>query len=264
MTSVQTFHFRGAVSAEERVYYEENGFIVYRGMVPSADVAVLTADADQYHDAVQSGAIAPEHVDDVAPVTRENGNTLHHRLNYFTMHCDDSRRIVHEQAFAALGDAFVGPFAWLLEDTMNGVVWQIKRGGPSSAYSSMRWHRDFPAEHQLSPVVTVGIYLDQSTRANGCLAVVPKSHRNPVGPCAPEPLFLEVEPGDVICHHERLYHASSPMTDASGSRATVYLYYCGGAYPGPGLPFASPDRFAQVRAIFRGSAPSAKTESPAS
>lgn len=255
MTDTPTFQFEGRVTDEQRVFYEETGFIVYRGMVLPEEVAVLSEDAARYQRRVLAGEVPSEHVDTVAPVSYDtDGMPLrHHRLNYFTLYGDRSRDILRSERFAVLGRAFADPSCWLLEDTMNGVVWQLKAGGTSSGYSSIRWHLDFPVAHPLSPVVTVGIYLDDSTRSNGCLAVIPRSHRHPVGVCSPEPLHVEARAGDVICHHERIYHGSGPMQNPAGQRATMYLYFCGGTYPGPGLPFADVDRLRSVQKIFVGS-----------
>ncbi|MFJ4689191.1 phytanoyl-CoA dioxygenase family protein [Streptomyces sp. NPDC088789] len=255
MAELPTFRFGGRVTDAELAFYEEYGFIVYRGMVAPEEVAVLSEDADHYQRRVLAGTVASEHVDTVAPVTKDENGTpkRYHRLNYVTQYCERSRDILRAERFALLGRAFAGPSSWLLEDTMNGVVWQHKTGGTSSAYGAIRWHLDFPAGHPLSPVVTVGIYLDDSTRSNGCLAVIPKSHRYPIGVCAPEPVYLEVAVGDVICHHERIYHGSDPMPDPSGHRATIYLYFCAGAYPGHGLPFADTKRLKSVQKLFVGS-----------
>ena len=260
-TCTPGFTYTGEVTAIQRAFFAENGFIVYRGMVTASEVAALRADVTIYHQRVTAGEIPPEHVDTVAPVSFEpTGTAIHHRLNYLSLHCPNARRIAHRECFVALRDAFIGPGSWLLEDAMNGVVWQMKAGGATSAYSAMRWHLDFPKGHTLSPVVTVSIYLDDSTRVNGCVALIPKSHRFPVGVCAPDPLYVELSAGDVLCHHERILHGSQAIVDPRGKRSTVYLYLCGGDRPEPGLPFADPRRIRSVRRIFVG-APSTRTAS---
>ncbi len=102
------------------------------------------------------------------------------------------------------------------------------------------------------PVVTIGIYLDPSTTRNGCLAVAPMSHRYPSRRLPSVPLFVEVQPGDVICHAHGVYHGSGPVLPGAPSRATLYLYFCGGTYPGPDLPFAGAARKDEARNLFVG------------
>jgi ectoine hydroxylase-related dioxygenase (phytanoyl-CoA dioxygenase family) len=145
----------------------------------------------------------------------------------------------------------------MLEDTMHGVIWQMKRGGKRSAYSRIRWHIDFRDDHPLAPVMSAGIYLDRSTVDNGCLAVVPGSHRFPPGPAIPPiPYYIEAEPGDVVCHAHDVYHGSGPALADSDRRATLYIYFCGGEHPGEvDLPFASEEAKSESRRLFSGARP---------
>lgn len=245
----------GHVNDEEMAFYHENGFVVYRGLFTAAEVDILRADADVYQRMANAGEVPDEHLDKVAPVTRDNLGQpmIRHRLNYFTRYAPHARSVLVDQRVLTLSRELGGPGHWLLEDTMNGVIYQLKTGG-RSAYSAIRWHFDFPVGHMLSPALTVGVYLDRSTRSNGCLAVIPKSHRNPVGVVPPEPYYVEVEPGDVVCHHERIFHGSGPAQSMTDQRATIYMYFCGGEYPGPNLPYARDEDLRTIRQLFVGGA----------
>jgi phytanoyl-CoA hydroxylase len=248
------FRFQGSVQPRERAFYEEHGFVVYEQFLSAVEIDRLAVDADRYQADVRAGRVPPGHVDTVAPVTLDVDRSVreHHRLNYFTLHSDFARELAVGPRLDAIRQGIGGEDYWLLDNAMNGVVWQRKSGEARSAYSRIRWHLDFPVGHALSPAFTAGLYLDDSTRANGCLAVVPGSHRFPVGLVPPEPLFVEVSAGDLVCHHERIYHGSDKVERRAAARATLYLYYCAGARPATGAPYAAPPQLDVTRSLFVG------------
>lgn len=224
------YRFSGEVTAEERAFYEENGFVIYEGFLDAEEVARITAEADAYQEAIRNGNIPAQRIDKAIPVARdENGHiAYYHRLNYFTKQSATAAKLSDSSAMNTVRIGLGSDQHRLLENSLNGVVWQLKTGESRSGYSRIRWHGDFPPGHELSPAFTAGIYLNDSNRFNGCLAVIPGSHRNPVGPVAPEPFYVEVKAGDLVCHHEWIYHGSEAMPRRDDRRATLYFYYCAG------------------------------------
>ena len=246
------------VTAAERLFYQDHGFIVYGGAFAPADVEVIREDAQSLHDRTLAGEIPASDRDDLTPRSvDEHGNEYLHRLPYFTRYCPRTSALLSSERFQGLGTGQLGERAWMLEDTMHGVIWQLKRGGKRSSYSRIRWHVDFRDDHPLAPVMSAGIYLDRSTVDNGCLAIVPGSHRFPPGPTIPPvPYYVEAEPGDVVCHAHNIYHGSGPARSEADRRATLYTYFCGGEHPGEeGLPFASDEAKSEIRQLFTGARP---------
>ncbi|HEV2999127.1 MAG TPA: phytanoyl-CoA dioxygenase family protein [Solirubrobacteraceae bacterium] len=252
MSAAHGFALGDGVTAGQRAWYEQFGFIVFRGVLSPEEVETIRGEAEALERRTLAGELPPSDVDDLTPPSRdEAGNARLHRLPYFTRYCPGAREIVHQPRIASLA-RLVADDAWMLEDTLHGAIWQLKRGGKGSRYSEIRWHIDFEDDHVLSPVVSAGIYLDESTVRNGCLAVVPMSHRYPPRKLPPVPLLVEARPGDVVCHAHNVYHGSGPVLAGAPSRATLYLYFCGGEYPGPDLPFAPPEHRSRVRRLFVG------------
>lgn len=249
---IHTFRLQAEVTEAQRAYYEEWGFIKFGGVFSDAEVQAMRGDALDLQRCTLAHEIPSADVDDLAPRSEaEDGTVLLHRLPYFTRYSPRTEELLNRPDVLAIGRDLVGVNAWLLNDTMNGVVWQMKRGGKGSAYSEIRWHLDFPEEHMLSPVVSAGVYLDDSTERNGCLAVIPASHRFPPGRYPP-PLLIEASAGDVICHAYNILHGSGPALVESDSRATLYLYFCGGRYPGKDLPFATRETKEETKKLFVG------------
>jgi phytanoyl-CoA hydroxylase len=233
---VPWFRFSGSVTEEQRAFYDRHGFVVYRNVFDADDVELINSDARRLEADTLAGLIPAEHRDVVLiPSQNEQGQTSLQRLPYFTLHCQKTRELVEQRGLDALGPGLLGRPTWRFEDSIDGAVWQMKRR-KNSSYNALDWHLDFPHDHPVSPLVNVGIYLNAATTQNGCLVVVPGSHRFPAGRIESVGLPVTVEAGDVICHANNILHHSGPVLDDT-SRATLYLYYAAGQKPAAGTAY---------------------------
>ena len=107
-------------------------------------------------------------------------------------------------------------------------------------------HQDFPYWEpfgaQASQIVTAMLYLDRATRANGCLEVVPGSHRTGLRPMRSdaggidakrmdpaqfnesELVALETPPGSVLFFNAFLVHRSGHNRSDNDRRSLLYSY----------------------------------------
>lgn len=118
---------------------------------------------------------------------------------------------------------------------------------------AVQWHQDWafgPATND--DLLTVGVALDEATTENGCLLMIPGSHRGPVldhwredqfigavtepdfDPSAAVP--VEVRKGGITLHHIRTLHASAPNLSSSQRRLLLYTYAAADAWPLSGVP----------------------------
>lgn len=112
--------------------------------------------------------------------------------------------------------------------------------------SVVEWHQDFSYyPHTNSDLVTALIFLDDATRENGCLRVVPGSHkqglrshevdgffRGKVGGIADEQAVdVEVKAGGVLFLHCLTLHASRRNESAKPRRTFLPAYRAADAYP---------------------------------
>ncbi len=247
------FAFNGEVTQGQKQFYDTYGFIVYKEALSQEEQAIIIDETDNLERRTLAKEIPPSDIDDITPMSiTPEGKPLLHRLPYFIQYSPQTRGLIETKGFLAVGKKLLGERAWLLTDTMHGTILQKKLVAPKSKYASIHWHIDFRANHVLAPVTSMGIYLDSSTVANGCLLVIPGSHHFPPGKYLPPAIPVEVEPGDVICHSSLLYHASTHPTETGAIRRTLYLYICGGEYPGAGLPFSGSETKKSVRTLFAG------------
>ncbi len=112
---------------------------------------------------------------------------------------------------------------------------------PANRGTFLPWHQDRWTSLDRDPLITVWTALDPATKANGCVQVIPGSHRhgliNPThgsgflnkaqaaAICTPDRVvYLELEPGEVVLLHNYLLHASDVNRSAQSRRAFSVCY----------------------------------------
>ena len=185
--------------------FDEDGSVVVRGVLDAAIVAEMSAHVDW---------LQAQH-----PELR--GEDLGHELV-----ADDPfwLRVVADDRLLDLAEVFVGPDIALFAS--HYISKPPRSGRP------VLWHQD-AGYWPLDPmeVVTLWVAVDPSTTANGCLRVVPGSHRHGVhamrdrgdvasvfgneSAVAVEEtavVDLVLDPGDVEIHHPNMLHSSRANT----------------------------------------------------
>ncbi len=252
-TTLPKFAFNGDLTQGQKQFYDTYGFIIYKEALSQQEQATIIDEIDDLERRTLAKEIPSTDIDDITPMSiTPEGKPFLHRLPYFTQYSPQARALIETKKFLAVGKKLLAEHAWMLTDTMHGTMLQKKLVAPRSQYASIHWHIDFRSNHALAPVISMGVYLDPSTVANGCLLVIPGSHRFPPGKYLPPAVPVEVEPGDVICHSSLLYHASTHPTEIGAIRRTLYLYVSAGEYPGIGLPFSGSETKKSVRTLFAG------------
>ncbi len=114
----------------------------------------------------------------------------------------------------------------------------------SKGGAAIGWHQDFPFfPHTNMDLVACGIPLDKAYSENGCLLVVPGTHKGPVwnhrdengafvGQITDQPLPfdpadavpVEMDPGDVSFHHSNVIHGSTPNNSGNQRRLLIFQY----------------------------------------
>ena len=114
--------------------------------------------------------------------------------------------------------------------------------------SPVEWHQDFAFyPHTNDDLLAVGVPIDDMSLENGCLMVIPGSHKGPlydhhendvfVGAvtdpnCKVDPAVpIEVKAGGISIHHARLLHGSAPNSSKKPRRLLLFQYCAVDAWP---------------------------------
>ncbi len=114
--------------------------------------------------------------------------------------------------------------------------------------SPVQWHQDWAHyPHTNDDILAVGVIIDDMRIENGCLQVIPKSHRGRIldhhfedhfAGAVTEPDFddstavpIELKAGGISIHHVRTLHGSLPNTSQHPRALLLFQYCAGDAWP---------------------------------
>jgi len=112
---------------------------------------------------------------------------------------------------------------------------------PAGYGTLLPWHQDRWTSLDRDPIITIWTALDPATKANGCVQIIPKSHK--AGLINPDhgsgflteeqaqeivaqsaPVFLELEAGEVALLHNWMLHSSDTNSTRQSRRAFSVCY----------------------------------------
>jgi hypothetical protein len=233
------------LTEEQWERFERDGYLRLGRLLDPSDLAALQAridaimlgDADVPYDRMlmQLDSDTGRYEDAPAQTKGFKGATLNYRkiqdLELDPLFLDYTRRPI----FAALCRRIYGP------DTPIASLRAMFMNKPAGKGTWLPWHQDRWIALDRDPMLTVWTALDPATIANGCVQIVPGSHRfgllnpdHPSGFVAPEqaerllidnpPVPLELEAGEVVALHNWLLHASDVNRTAIPRRAFSVCY----------------------------------------
>jgi phytanoyl-CoA hydroxylase len=153
---------------EQKAYYEDQGYLVFPSLLSSAELAQLRAalaevlrEADGLTESSDKFSVTPAS-DGGFSVRRIFNPTAHHQAFY---------DLVFNPKILDVVENLIGPNIQLHHTKLN-----LKP--PSNREARFEWHQDYPFfPHTNFDLLAVMIYLDDSTEENGCLTIIPGSHK---------------------------------------------------------------------------------------
>ena len=203
------------ISREAMAFLGDNGFVVFGQLFDEAE-------RDQILQAVDAVVESlPADHPDLRMGVGMDGKPTPGRVTHMVIHSESIRHLALEDKRLQLLATLCPGGHHLMADYKSGSLFQDKSPNPGSGLRGLRWHDDWDAP-VYGRTLTVAIYLDGSTQANGAMRVVPRTHdidRSIPIPADteihPDEIALVVEPGDVTAHLNGLWHCS-PVGWAAG------------------------------------------------
>lgn len=222
--------------------FERDGFLVVPSMADDAECDAMRRVAAEH--LRQPLAPVEYEVDVQYPgsprtVEAEGGRTVRRLLHAYARHPAFREWATGNTVKAQLARLFGTEDVMLSQCHHNCVM--TKQPGYSSA---TLWHQDnryWSFDHQ--NLISVWLALGNETRGNGCLRILPGSHRLEIEPGRFDAaLFLrtdiaenkqliasattvELAPGDVLFFHSRLFHAAGRNLTADTKYSVVFTYH---------------------------------------
>lgn len=238
--------------------YRENGYIGVENVFPPDFVDELCRVTDDF---VEQSRSVTEHTDvfDLEPGHTAEKPRLR-RIKYPV-----KQHSVYDQAWRH--PAILDRVEQLVGPGVRANSTKLNLKAPEHG-SAVEWHQDWAFYPQTNDdVLAVGIAMDDMLEENGCLLVVPGSHRGPlhshhengrfVGavtenlPRTEDAVPIELKAGGISIHHARTLHASTPNRSQRPRRLLLFEYCAIDAWPLTGaMSFADWDGYLEL--ILRG------------
>jgi phytanoyl-CoA hydroxylase len=221
------------LTSEQVEAYHTHGYITVAGVLSAQEIEELRCVTEEFVDRSRN---ATDHTDEF---DLEPGHTAAtprlRRLKYPEALHPAYDRVMRHQAIVDMVAQLVGPNVRHFGGKLN-----MKAAGFGSP---VEWHQDFAfAARTNDDMLAVGVPLDDMTEENGCLLVVPRSHKGPIYNHFQGDVFvggitdpdfdpgdvvpLELAAGDISIHHGRSLHASAPNTSPDKPRRLYLLQMC--------------------------------------
>jgi len=229
-----------ALSAEQVRFFHDQGYLALPTLLTEAEVAALRGIVDVLEEWVQ----AHPHPDfQREPASQNSSRYVIRKVSNIHRHGGAPWEAVWtDPRILDIFEDLLGP-----ELRFHHSKLMMK---PPFEGSAKVWHQDLPEgfvsheeqarlrplgtafkpEH--APIVAIQLYLDDSTKDNGCIQVVPGSHRrglfeDPLDQALVNPAevrLAELRAGGALLFHCLTYHYSAPNTSPRWRRAPVFEY----------------------------------------
>lgn len=237
------------LSASEIDAYRKRGFVVRRAWLDPARVAELCDAVEAIHARIGRAAPTapdPEWIDGLR-FQKVEGSTVKWEWESDSPHIRSMEPFTHldPRAAALLDDPrLTTPASDLLGEPVCPFTDKLNFKRPGG--SPFPWHQDTPywafgCDH-VDRLVSVQVYLDDATRENGCLWMIPGSHAHGVLPVfedrgtigrlytdldrfeGEEPEAIEAPAGTALFFHGDVVHGSRSNRSGESRRAVVLTY----------------------------------------
>ena len=225
------------LTREQIDFYHENGYLGVNGVLSADEVAELQQVTEEF---VQKSASVTEHtaVFDLEPGHTPESPKLRRLKDPIVQHEVYMKNLSHP-GIVSIVQQLIGP-----NIRSNGNKLNMK----SPEYGSpVEWHQDWAFyPHTNDDILAVGVCMDDMMYENGCLLVIPGSHKGPIlthhqngrfaGAVtedvagADKAVPIELKAGGISIHHVRTLHASARNVSANPRRLLLYQYCAADAW----------------------------------
>ncbi|MDQ3814845.1 MAG: phytanoyl-CoA dioxygenase family protein [Armatimonadota bacterium] len=232
-----------ALTSEEKSFYEENGYLLKKQLIPLEWIESIKAEIAGIHERMAAEPapgihISWEKLDDPGRPPRIL-QLMHSELISPTLN-----RILRSDGMLDIVEALIGPDIALFHSKL---LLKSSRDG-----SAVPWHQDYAywkTEDNRPLMVNCQLAIDRATVENGCICFVPGSHqwglqehereKRAFGVYLPghyqeraDAVPVEMEPGDGVFFSALIIHGSAPNTSADERRMNTFAYNVTGNNPG--------------------------------
>ena len=246
--SYKKFVLGNTITQEELDFFNQYGFIHYKGFISRTQANVASAAIDRVQQEIIAKGITKINGIPIKFGTDEHGEKIIQRFPYTNCKVKEVAELYTDPRLQNLG-AFLPDSPYPKRIGLNekdGVVANHYVNTPNSKYKQLGWHTDVAREFALGikmyPMLNVGIYLMDSNNENGGLRTLTGTHTDKSFKVLfrkmqvlntkddPNEIEMEAEAGDLCLHDGRLWHrvAKSPHMGEKSHLRVMYVAFLSG------------------------------------
>lgn len=240
MSTYRKFTFEGSLNEEQTAFFQKHGFIHFENFASRETLTQIIASTE----IIQARWIQDQ-VEKVNGIPikygiDENGNQIVQRFAFTNHHSNEVNRFASSPEIASLKTLLPeGARVGLNEN--DGVVFNHYVNTEGSNFAHMGWHTDSARDifygKKVSPMLNIGLYLDDSGADQGGLRILPGTHKQNLfsllfkkkyylnTDADKHEVLVEAKAGDLVIHDGRIWHrvAPSPFFGAKSRRRVMYV-----------------------------------------
>ena len=228
------------LSPEQTDFYRENGYVIVRDVLSPAQIEEGRRVVQAFVE-TSRGLTASDDIFDLEPAHTAEKPAIRRLKTPHKVHpwFDD---LIRSDAILDPLESVLGPNIRMLGSKLN-----LKAAGVGSP---VEWHQDLAFHpHSNDDLCAIGIALDDCSLQNGCLLVMPGSHKGPVIDHHQDGVFIgavdvkaqgidvehatavEMPAGSIEIHHVRMLHGSAPNRSTNQRRLLLFDMAAADAFP---------------------------------
>lgn len=241
------FLFTDMVTSEQLDFYNEFGFIHFKNFFTKKQIDEALASIESLQNEWISKELEKVNGIPIKYGKDENGHKVIQRFAFASLHSEYLHNLLQDSRINALR-YFIGKEARIAENEKDGLVINHYVNTGESNYTKLGWHtdglRDLFTQFTLSPMLNIGIYLDDSPIEKGGLRLLAGTHKQNLfkmlfrkryfvdNKADKDEISLEAESGDLTVHSGRIWHrvALSTVEGAASKRRVMYFPIIKGKY----------------------------------
>lgn len=233
----------GMLTQEQVEFYHENGYLGIEGVLAKGEVEELQRVTDEF---VEKSREISENDDvyDLEPGHSKDNPQLRRLKNPVDQHPAYEKALKNDRILDIIAQ-LIGPGI-----RTNGAKLNMKS---ADFGSKVEWHQDWAFyPYTNDDLLAVGVAIDDMTTENGCLMVIPGSHKGRIYNHHQNGIFvgavtdqdfddddavpIQVKAGGISIHHVRTLHGSYPNVSSKSRRLFLLMYCAADAWPLGNVP----------------------------
>ncbi|MEP7171390.1 MAG: phytanoyl-CoA dioxygenase family protein, partial [Bacteroidota bacterium] len=237
----KTFAINGELAPEHINFFNKNGFIHFKNFLSKDEVTGIWNSVSEVHN--EWIGENKEKINGIPIVygEDENGNKIVQRSPFTSLFSKDLHAFIKSGKLKPFIGLLSNSDARLSENEKDGVVVNHYINHKKSELKQMGWHTDSARDifyfQKVQPMLNVGLYLTDSTKAHGGLRVLPGSHNQSIRSLLfkktqfvsmaadKDEVGIEAQAGDLVIHNGAIWHrvAMSELNGSASRRITMYV-----------------------------------------